>query len=284
MAGKSKNKSQTDAQRLRPWLIGAPSGKPWPLSKADPAARPYSTGDKARDKREMLELAQEIDTLQDLLFADRRYRVLVVLQGMDASGKDGTIRGVFGEVSPLGVRTTSWRAPTQQERDHDFLWRIHQHTPGAGELMIFNRSHYEDVLVPVVDGDLPAQATRERYRQINDFELMLSETGTTILKFMLHISPEEQRERLQARIDDPAKAWKFVPRDLEVRSQWPRYMKAYEALLGATGTAHAPWVIVPADSKTHRNLMIATIVRDKLASLGLRYPPRDPRLDSVKVE
>jgi PPK2 family polyphosphate:nucleotide phosphotransferase len=284
MASRAKDGSKADAKRLRRWRVSSPSGKPWPLSQVDPAARPCSTGDKARDKREMLRLAHEIDTLQDLLFADRRYRVLVVLQGMDASGKDGTIRGVFGEVSPLGVRTTSWRAPSQEERDHDFLWRIHQHTPGAGELMIFNRSHYEDVLVPVVEGELSTQATRERYRQINDFERLLSETGTTILKFMLHVSPEEQRERLQARIDDPAKAWKFVPRDLEVRRQWPQYMKAYEALLGATSTDHAAWIVVPADSKTHRNLMIATIVRDKLASLGLRYPPRDPRLDSVKVE
>ena len=272
-----------DSKKLRPWLVRTPTGKPWPLSGADPAAQPFSSGDKSRDKEEVRKIAGQIDELQDMLFADRRCRVLVVLQGMDASGKDGTIRGVFGEVSPLGVRTMSWKAPTQEERDHDFLWRIHQHVPGAGDLMIFNRSHYEDVLVPVVNGDISPQTAVDRFRQINDFERMLVETGTVVLKFMLHISPEEQRKRLQARIDEPAKAWKFVPHDLEARSQWAKYMSAYEALLGSTGTAIAPWIVVPADSKTHRNLMIGTIVRDRLRLLGLRYPPRDPRFDGLKV-
>ncbi|MBI2769894.1 MAG: polyphosphate--nucleotide phosphotransferase [Burkholderiales bacterium] len=269
---------------LARWQPRGGGGKPWPLSKADPGAKPYSCGDKQRDKEAVETLACEIDTLQDLLFADRRYKLLVVLQGMDGSGKDGTIRHVFGRVSPLGVRTASWRAPTAEERDHDFLWRIHQKVPGAGELMIFNRSHYEDVLVPVVDGLItPAQA-KQRFAQINDFERLLAESGTVLLKFMLHISPDEQRERLQARIDDPAKGWKFMPRDLEVRKQWRAYMKAYEALLGATSTAHAPWTIVPADSKTHRNLMIATVVRDTLKSLKLRYPPLADGLEGARVE
>ena len=283
MARKSETPN-LDSKKLRPWLIGVPTGKPWPLSNADPAAQPFSSGDKTRDKEEVRKIAGRIDELQDVLFADRRFRVLVVLQGMDASGKDGTIRGVFGEVSPLGVQTMSWKAPTQEERDHDFLWRIHHHVPASGELMIFNRSHYEDVLVPVVNGDIPHETAVDRFRQINDFERMLVETSTVILKFMLHISPEEQRRRLQARIDEPTKAWKFLPRDLEVRSQWPKYVKAYEALLGSTGTALAPWIVVPADSKTHRNLMIGTIVHDRLRLLGLRYPPRDPRFDGLKVE
>ena len=276
MAQKSLSDFQFDA--------AASSKKAFDLKKFDPASKPFSSGDKARDKEEVRKIAGQIDELQDVLFADRRVRVLVVLQGMDASGKDGTIRGVFGEVSPLGVRTMSWKAPTQEEREHDFLWRIHQHVPGAGELMIFNRSHYEDVLVPVVNGDIAPETAVDRFRQINDFERMLVETGTVILKFMLHISPEEQRQRLQARIDEPAKAWKFLPRDLEVRSQWGKYMSAYEALLGSTGTAVAPWIVVPANSKTHRNLMIGTIVRDRLRLLGLRYPPRAPRFDGLKVE
>ena len=155
--------------------------------------------------------------------------------------------------------------------------------PAAGELTIFNRSHYEDVLVPVVEGALTREQTVLRYRQINDFERMLVETGTVVLKFMLHISPEEQQQRLQERIDDPTKAWKFVAHDLQVRRQWPEYRKAYEALLGATSTAVAPWTVVPSDSKTHRNLMIATVVRDTLKGMKLRYPPPAPEIAGVRV-
>ena len=281
MASRSKKKaSRRAAELLAPWQ---PQGKSVKLSKFDPKASPYSSGGKDRDVELVDALALEIDELQDLLFADRRFKLLIVLQGLDAAGKDGTIRGVFGRVSPLGVHTTSWKAPTEDERDHDFLWRIHQRVPAAGELVIFNRSHYEDLLVPVVNGDLDAGQLRTRLRQINDFERLLTETGTVVLKFMLHISRGEQRERLQARLDDPAKVWKFRVDDLAVRKQWGDYMKAYETLLPATSTNAAPWTIVPADSKTHRNLMIATLVRDKLRSLGLRYPPPDPGLDGIKV-
>lgn len=271
------------AQALQHWQPRDDEGKPFPLSGHDPAARPFSTGDKAKDRLAVEALATEINELQDMLFADGRYKLLVVLQGTDASGKDGTIRAVFGQVSPLGVHARSWRAPTEEERAHDFLWRIHQRVPAAGELTIFNRSHYEDVLVPVVDGALTRKQTGLRFRQINDFERMLVESGTVLLKFMLHISPEEQARRLQARIDDPTKAWKFVPHDLEVRRQWPAYRKAYEALLGATSTTVAPWTIVPADSKTHRNLMIGTVVRDTLKSMKLRYPPPAPEIAGARV-
>ena len=268
---------------LATWQPRTKDGKPVDLSKFDPAAKPFSGSDKGEDKEKVEALALEIDALQDILFADRRFKLLVVLQGLDAAGKDGTIRGVFGHVSPLGVRTQSWKAPTAEERDHDFLWRIHQRVPGAGELMIFNRSHYEDVLVPVVLGTLSQQQTQQRFRQINEFEQLLAESGTTVLKFMLHISADEQRKRLQERIDDPTKAWKFMPEDLEVRKRWDAYQAAYGALLGATSTDIAPWTIVPADSKTHRNLMIGTLVRDKLRSLGLRYPPPDAAIKGVKV-
>ncbi|MDB5943521.1 MAG: polyphosphate--nucleotide phosphotransferase [Ramlibacter sp.] len=283
MAPKTKRPRRASRAALAPWQVATTGKAAAVLSKFDPAARPFSTGDKLRDKALIEELALEIDHLQDLLYADRRFRMLVVLQGMDASGKDGTIRHVFGRVSPLGVHTTSWRAPSDEERAHDFLWRIHQRVPGAGELMIFNRSHYEDVLVPVVNGELEPTQVAQRIRQINDFERLLVETGTVVLKFMLHIGPDEQRKRLQARVDDPAKAWKFVPADLEARRQWDRYQQAYGEALGATSTSLAPWTIVPADSKTHRNLMIATIVRDKLLSLGLRYPPPDPQVQGIKV-
>ncbi|MDO9402509.1 MAG: polyphosphate--nucleotide phosphotransferase [Polaromonas sp.] len=253
------------------------------LAGFDPSATPFSSGDKAVDKAAVDNIALELDALQNLFYADHRFKLLVVLQGTDTSGKDGTVRGVFGKMSPLGVHTSSWKAPTEDERAHDYLWRIHQKMPGAGEIAIFNRSHYEDVLVPPVNGWITAKETAERFAQINDFERMLTETGTVVLKFMLHISADEQRERLQERIDDPEKHWKFSLGDLEVRKQWKAYQKAYEALLGATSTDWAPWTIVPANSKTHRNLMIAHAVRRALQKLDLRYPPADPALDGLQV-
>ena len=254
------------------------------MKNCDPGAKPFSSGDKAKDKAALEALAIELDVLQDLFYADRRYKLLVILQGIDTSGKDGTIRGVFGRTTALGVHAMGWKAPSDAELAHDYLWRIHQHAPAAGEVMIFNRSQYEDVLVPVVNGWITPEQTRQRMQHINDFERMLTETGTVVMKFMLHISFEEQGERLQERIDDPTKRWKFSFGDLQVRKQWADYQKAYEALLGATSTAHAPWTVVPANSKTHRNLMIATLVRDKLKSLGLKYPPDDPKLAGLKIK
>jgi PPK2 family polyphosphate:nucleotide phosphotransferase len=277
------NKEQR-AARLRHWQLRSPAAKGFSLAGLDPGARPFSSGDKAGDKAAVEKLALEIDALQDMLFADRRYKLLVVLQGMDGSGKDGTIRHVFGRVSPLGVHTRSWQAPTPHERAHDFLWRIHQAVPAAGELMIFNRSHYEDVLVPVAELGMKKAEALVRCRQIVDFERMLHETGTTVLKFMLLIGKDEQRARLQARIDDPAKAWKFDPHDLEVRRRWDAYQQAYDLALAYTATGHAPWTIVPGDSKTHRNLMIATMVRDTLAGMGLHYPAAAAGVAGVKVD
>jgi PPK2 family polyphosphate:nucleotide phosphotransferase len=253
------------------------------LKRFDPAAKPFGSGDKARDKLATIALATELDELQNLFYADRRFRLLVVLQGTDTAGKDGTIRGVFGQMSALGVHTVAWKAPTEPERARDYLWRIHAQVPASGEVTIFNRSHYEDVLVPPVSGWITPEQTRQRYAQINDFERMLSENGTVIVKFLLHISKEEQRLRLQERLDDPTKNWKFAPGDLEVRKQWNAYQKAYSAAIAATGTKWAPWTIVPADSKTHRNLMIATAMKQVLAGLALRYPPTDPALKNIKV-
>ena len=280
-AGKASTASA--AKLLARWQPAGAGGKSVVLARLDPRARPYSCGDKELDKATVDALALELDRLQDLFYADRRYKLLVVLQGTDTAGKDGTIRGVFGRTSPLGVHTVGWKAPTEPERARDFLWRIHQQMPAAGEWMIFIRSHYEDVLVPPVKGWITPRQTRERYRQINDFERLLAETGTIVLKFMLHISFDEQRQRLQERVDDVTKHWKFAAEDLEVRQQWPRYQKAYAALLGATSTPWAPWTVVPADSKTHRNLMIATVVRDRLLQLDLRYPAPKPELQGLRV-
>jgi PPK2 family polyphosphate:nucleotide phosphotransferase len=257
--------------------------KPFELARFDPAAKPFSSGDKARDKAAVEALALELDTLQNLFYADRRFKLLVVLQGTDTSGKDGTIRGVFGQMSALGVHTIGWKAPTEPERAHDYLWRIHAQVPSAGEVMIFNRSHYEDVLVPHVNGWIKPEQTKQRYGHINDFERLLTDTGTVVCKFLLHISKDEQRARLQERLDDPTKHWKFAAGDLDVRKQWAAYQQAYSDAINATGTPWAPWTIVPADSKTHRNLMIATAVKQALLGMKLRYPPSDPALKNTKV-
>ena len=263
---------------------GKAGGKRFDLARHDPAARPFSSGSKARDKARVEELARGIDALQDLFYADRRFKVLVVLQGTDTSGKDGTIRGVFGQTSALGVHAVGWKAPTADEKAHDYLWRIHQKVPADGEIVIFNRSHYEDVLVPVVNAWITPAQTQQRYTQINAFEHLLVETGTVVLKFMLHISKDEQRVRLQERLDDPNKHWKFAAGDLDVRKQWDVYQQAYSDAIAATGTPWAPWTIVPANSKTHRNLMIGTAVTQALNGLKLRYPPGSPELAAIRVE
>ena len=280
----AKTINQQSATLARWQVPTTATGKPFALDTCAPSEKPFSSGDKTQDKATVEALALELDTLQDLFYADRRFKLLVLLQGTDTSGKDGTIRGVFGRTTALGVHAIGWKAPTAPELARDYLWRIHQHVPAAGDVVIFNRSHYEDVLVPVVNGWIKPAQTTQRFAHINAFEQMLVQTGTVVMKFMLHIGFDEQRKRLQERIDDPTKRWKFSAGDLEVRKQWASYQKAYAALLGATSTPWAPWTVVPADSKTHRNLMIATLVRDKLKSLDLRYPPDDAALASVKVK
>ena len=282
----------TLTQRLNAWQPPLKGGtndpkkratKSFKLSACDPSAKPFSSGSKQSDKAAVEALAVELDGLQNLFYADKRFKLLVVLQGTDTSGKDGTLRGVFNRVTPLGVHTVAWKAPSEEERAHDYLWRIHQHIPRAGEFMVFNRSHYEDVLVPPVNGWITPEQTQQRYAHINDFERMLRENGTIILKFMLHISFEEQGVRLQERVDDETKHWKFSLGDLEVRKQWKKYQQAYENLLNATSTPWAPWTVVPADSKTHRNLMIASVIKDALEKLDLRYPPANPELKGLRV-
>lgn len=254
------------------------------LTAADPAAKPFGRGSKAEDIKALEEIALQLDELQDVLWADRRFKLLLVLQGMDTSGKDGTVRSVFARTSPLGVHTVGWKAPTAEEQAHDYLWRIHQRVPGAGEIMIFNRSHYEDVLVPVVNGWISPEQTLQRYAHINDFERLLAQTGTVIVKCMLHISHQEQRERLQARVDNPHKHWKFDHSDLQVREQWEDYQQAYQEMLNATSTPWAPWNVIPADAKSHRNLMVGQIVRDTLRALKLRYPPANPELSGMQID
>lgn len=230
-------------------------------------------GKSKNDARERLDVSRaELETLQELLYAEGRHKLLIVLQAMDTAGKDSTIRHVFQGVDPLGVRVASFKAPTQYELGRDYLWRVHHHVPGKGEIGIFNRSHYEDVLITRVNGWIDAAECKRRYRQINDFERMLAETGTTILKFYLHISKDEQKKRLEERRDNPQKQWKFHPEDLAVRAQWDDYMDVYEAALSATSTDHAPWHVIPANNKLARNLMISSLLIETLEGLKMRYP------------
>jgi PPK2 family polyphosphate:nucleotide phosphotransferase len=254
------------------------------LSKVDPGSTPGAKGGKKAAEKRFAPLCARLDVLQEKLWAEQRRRVLIVLQGTDTSGKDGTIRHVFQAVNPQGVRVHGFKAPSEEEREHDFLWRVHPHVPGNGEMVIFNRSHYEDVLVARVRGLVPKEIWKRRYDQINDFERLLAESGTVILKFFLYISPEEQKERLQDRLDDPQKRWKFRLGDLEDRKLWPEYRKAYEDLLARTSQDHAPWYIVPADKKWYRNLVVATVLVEALEDLKLQDPLPEDDLSGVVIE
>jgi PPK2 family polyphosphate:nucleotide phosphotransferase len=226
-------------------------------------------------------LLDELDGLQRLLYAENRRAVLVVLQGMDTSGKDGTIRKVMRGLSPLGVQVVAFKEPTEEELAHDFLWRVHHHVPRHGYLGIFNRSHYEDVLIVRVHELVPKTVWKARYGQINDFEKMLSLNNVILLKFFLHISKDEQRKRLEARLTDPTRYWKFSLKDIEERRYWPDYRKAYEAALTRCSTRWAPWHIVPANRKWYRNYYVARVLVETLRGLDMHYP--EPTIDLSKV-
>jgi len=253
------------------------------LGDADAKVRGSAKGDDAL-KRAMKKDVKRISERQRVLYADGRHALLVVLQGRDASGKDGTIRKVFSSVNPLGCRVASFKVPTELERQHDFLWRIHQQVPPRGMIGIFNRSHYEDVIVPRVHGRLPMKALTARYDAINDFERMLADNGVAILKFYLHISRGEQKKRLSERLTDPAKNWKFSAGDLDDRRHWDAFTRAYRGVLERTSTAYAPWFIVPADDKATRNRLVAQAVADALDKLDLRYPKADPSVLKLEIE
>jgi PPK2 family polyphosphate:nucleotide phosphotransferase len=241
-------------------------------------------GGKAQGLERLQELNLELEKLQEMLYAEHKHRVLIVLQGMDSSGKDGTIRHVFEGVNPQGVRVASFKVPTDEEMDHDYLWRIHKQTPRKGEIVIFNRSHYEDVLVVRVHELVAREVWRRRYAQINCFEHMLAEEGTTILKFFLLIDMDEQKERFQSRLDDPKKHWKFNPGDLDERKLWDQYVDAYQDVLNKTSTNAAPWYIIPSNRKWYRNLMIANILVKTLKNLKMSYPEAEHKLDGIEIE
>ncbi len=252
------------------------------VSLQDRDARGDDSAEKTDLERQLKKLTSRLDELQTALNAESKRALLVVLQGRDTSGKDGTIRSVFGPLNPQGVTVTSFRAPTAVELAHDFLWRVYQAVPSKGTIGIFNRSHYEDVLIVRVHQLVPEAVWRPRYEQINRFESILWENGVTILKFFLHISREEQRERLLARLADPAKYWKFRAEDLSEREKWDAYSDAYHEMLARTSTPHAPWYVVPADRKSVRNVLVGQTVVEALERLDPKYPEAPAGIDQFK--
>ncbi len=266
----------SDTQPLRP-----PAGEPVHLKDYDPS---YTGAYKKDDVKPLLKANRErLSELQEVLYAEDKHALLIVLQAMDAGGKDSTIRHVMKGVNPQGVKVSSFKQPTPEELDHDFLWRIHQETPGKGTIGIFNRSHYEDVLVVRVENLVPAEVWQARYEHINAFERQLADSGVTILKFFLHISKDEQKERFQDRLDRPDKHWKFSRGDLGVRAKWDQYMRAYEDAITRCNTDYAPWHIVPANKKWYRNLVISNTIIETLESLDMHYPEPEPDLDKVVI-
>ena len=254
------------------------------LSKFDANATKGFDGGKEEAKKEVAKLNARLEELQELLYAEGKHKVLIVFQAMDAGGKDGTIRTVFEGVNPQGVKVAAFKVPTPEELAHDFLWRIHKQTPGKGEIVIFNRSHYEDVLVVRVHGYAPEEVWKKRYDHIRHFEQLLADEGTTILKFYLHIDLDEQKQRLQERLDDPTKRWKFNIGDLEERKLWPQYMQAFEDAIEKTSTESAPWYVIPANRNWYRDLVISQIIVDTLENLNMKFPAEQEGLDNVVIE
>lgn len=254
------------------------------LSEWDPNDKSEFDGNKEQGRLEVTQLNRRLMELQEVLYAEHKHKVLIVLQAMDTGGKDGAIQNVFQGVNPQGTRVASFKAPTPVELDHDYLWRVHSQVPARGEIVIFNRSHYEDVLVVRVHNLVPPEVWKKRYAQINDFESLLSENGTILLKFFLHIDKDEQKARLQARLDEPDKRWKFRVGDLAERKRWDEYMQAYEDVLSKTSTASAPWYIVPSNRKWYRDLVISSVLVKTLESLHMKYPEPEEKLDHIVIE
>lgn len=250
------------------------------LGRIDPA----DTGKHADEAAARAKLGQDVarlTKLQDVLYAERRHAVLVVLQGMDTSGKDGTITHVVGNFNPQGVDITAFKAPSPEERRHNFLWRIKPHVPAQGDIAIFNRSHYEDVLIVRVHNLAPPNVIERRYGEINEFEKEVAKTGTRIVKFCLHISYEEQRKRLIDRLQDPDKHWKFNEHDIDERALWDEYMGAYGIAITRCSTPEAPWYVIPADNKAYRNWAVSKILRETLEEMNPKFPR--PRLNIARL-
>ncbi|MEK7859136.1 MAG: polyphosphate kinase 2 family protein [Elusimicrobiota bacterium] len=255
------------------------------LRKADPDATPGFPKHSKKEGQKLLKKEQEkLRELQDKLYAGKKHSVLIVLQAMDTAGKDGTIKHVLTGLNPQGVQVTSFKKPTPEEAAHDFLWRIHPNVPAKGMIGVFNRSHYEDILVPSVYKLMPKDKIDARYDEIKNFEKYLADQGVTIVKIYLNISKDEQKERLEARLSDPRKHWKFDPNDLEARKHWKSFMKTYGKILARTSTPKAPWYVIPANKKWYRNYVIARILRETLEGLDLKYPDPPKGLKKYKVD
>jgi PPK2 family polyphosphate:nucleotide phosphotransferase len=261
----------------------APPGSKVALAEYDPDDTAEYT-DKKTARQALKQITRRLNELQYLLYAENKRGLLIVLQGMDAAGKDGTIRHVMRGVNPQGTRVTSFKKPSEEEADHDFLWRIHKAAPRRGDIGIFNRSHYEDVLIVRVHNLVSESVWSERYDQINAFEKNLSENGIVILKFYLHISKEEQKKRFEARLSDPTRHWKISPSDFSERPHWDAYTEAFEAVLTRCNTERAPWYIIPANRKWFRNLAVGSAIVEKLESLNMKFP--DPSFDvsTIRVD
>jgi PPK2 family polyphosphate:nucleotide phosphotransferase len=264
------------------WIV--PAGSSVSLKDRPTASKEGAPGDKKETEDALHQTVQQISSYQERLWAEGKQSLLVVLQAMDTAGKDGTIRAVFSGVNPQGVHVTSFKSPTSDELAHDFLWRHHKATPAKGEIGVFNRSHYEDVLVVRVKNLVPEEVWRPRYELINAFEKQLTHASTTVIKFFLHMSKEEQAGRLQARLDDPSKRWKFNSGDLVERKLWDDYQEAYQEALSKTSTEYAPWYVIPADRKWYRNWAIASVIAQTLENMAPQYPEPeevDPNLEIV---
>jgi PPK2 family polyphosphate:nucleotide phosphotransferase len=258
------------------------SGAKADVSQIDPDdTGEFKKTEQGKEKAKAItsQLIERLDNLQERLYANGTESLLVVLQGMDTSGKDGTIKSVMSGINPQGCRVATFKVPSSTELAHDFLWRVHQEAPPKGYIGIFNRSHYEDVLITRVHGWVSDKMVKQRFSQINEFEKLLYENGTTILKFFLHISKGEQKKRLEERIRDPEKRWKFSEGDLEERKFWERYMRAFDDVLRATNTDHAPWFVIPANRKWYRNLVVASIIVQTLENMKLKPPPEPAGVD-----
>jgi len=260
-----------DKYRVKP-------GKKIALRDFDPNDRGDMQGEKDKGIEKLAKLRLELNQLQELLYAEHKHKLLIVLQAMDTAGKDGTIRSVFEGVNPQGVRVANFKAPTVPELDHDYLWRVHAQVPGKGEITIFNRSQYEDVLVVRVHNLVPETVWKKRYQHINAFERMLADESTTILKFYLNIDAEEQKQRFLERLNTPEKNWKFNPSDLSERKLWPQYIQAYEDALNETSTDWAPWYVVPANHNWYRNLVVVSVIVGTLKGLKMSFPKPDEDL------
>jgi len=257
-------------------------GKKIDLRKIDPGDCGKWAGRKEEAKKLLEGLSSKLERLQEVMYAEHKQRLLIVLQAMDAGGKDGTIRSVFDGVNPQGVRVVNFKTPTTTELDRDYLWRIHSQVPARGEIVIFNRSHYEDVLVVRVHELVPEEVWKKRYRQIVNFEKMLVDEGTTILKFFLHIDKEEQKQRFLDRLNDPDKQWKFNPNDVDERRYWDNYMQAFETLLEKTSTNFAPWYVVPSNRNWYRNLVVTNTIVEQLKKLNMKYPELEGNIEDFK--